>query len=238
MTTTAHKLTYGGNTIAYKVVRRDRRTMQISVLPDMTVEVVAPRDAQDTAIAKRMNKRAGWICRQIHFFKQYHPRTTDRQFVAGETHLYLGRRYRLKIIQAVQSGIKLKRGFIEVHTHYPSRNELVRRQVEQWIKSRAHEYFAARLEECLSKFSQPGRYRPEGLIVRQLKQRWGSMTAAGRLVLNRSLIQGAPHEIDYVITHELCHRQHHHHGPEFFDLLTRVMPDWEARKRALERRLA
>ncbi len=212
--------------------------MQISVLPDMSVEVVAPRDAQDAAIIERINKRAGWICRQIQFFRQFHPRTTERRYVAGETHLYLGRRYRLKVIQSIQSGIKIKGGHIEVHTPYPSRYDVVRRQVEEWITARAHEYFAARLSLCLTKFPQPARFLPKGLIVRQLKQRWGSMTAAGRLVLNRSLIQASAGEIDYVIIHELCHRQHHHHGPEFFDLLTRVMPDWEHRKQGLERRLA
>jgi predicted metal-dependent hydrolase len=64
------------------------------------------------------------------------------------------------------------------------------------------------------------------------------MTKTGRLVLNRSLIQASVYEIDYVITHELCHREHHHHGPKFFELLERVMPDWQSRKRSLERRLA
>ena len=64
------------------------------------------------------------------------------------------------------------------------------------------------------------------------------MTPAGRLVLNRALIQASVKEIDYVITHELCHRAFHHHGREFFDLLARVMPDWEARKTSLELRLA
>ena len=35
--------------------------------------------------------------------------------------------------------------------------------------------------------------------------------------------------IDYVITHELCHMRHNHHGGAFFHLLDRVMPDWEKR---------
>jgi predicted metal-dependent hydrolase len=238
MTATAHKLNYGGSAIDYKVMRRDRRTMQISVLPDMTVEVVAPRGATDDAIFKRINKRAGWIIRQIRHFRQFHPQTPARQYLAGETHLYLGRRYRLKVLQALQSGIKVRGSYIEVHTHFPSRNDTVRRQIDDWFKARAHEQFQKRLEENLARFQDPDRHRPRALIVRQLKQRWGSMTTAGRLVLNRSLIQASSYEIDYVITHELCHRRHHHHGPKFFELLDRVMPDWEKRKKSLERRLA
>jgi hypothetical protein len=234
----AYKLKYGDHPIDFTLVRRGRRTMQISVLPDTTVEVVAPVNASEGDILKRMKKRAGWIRRQIRDFQQYLPRTPERKYVSGETHLYLGRRYRLKIIRALCTTVRLKRGYIEVHTHRPSDQAGIQEQVEQWQRQRAHECFQARLAECLRKFPQSDRHRPDGLVVRQMSQRWGSMSPSGRLVLNRDLIRASVHEIDYVITHELCHRKHLHHGRAFFDLLSRVMPDWQRRKRSLERRLA
>ena len=89
MTAVARRLEYGTYKIEYRVLRRDRRTMQISVLPDMSVEIVAPVSATDDAIKRRMSKRAAWILRQIQFFRQYHPKTPERRYVAGETHLYL-----------------------------------------------------------------------------------------------------------------------------------------------------
>lgn len=64
------------------------------------------------------------------------------------------------------------------------------------------------------------------------------MTSGGKLILNRSLIGSSIDAIDYVITHELCHIRHNHHGAEFFQLLERVMPDWKTRKIKLERQLA
>ncbi len=64
------------------------------------------------------------------------------------------------------------------------------------------------------------------------------MTPTGKLILNRALIRASVDAIDYVITHELCHLRHKHHGRPFFDLLGRVMPDWEKRKLKLERQLA
>jgi hypothetical protein len=77
-----------------------------------------------------------------------------------------------------------------------------------------------------------------GLIVRQLQQRWGSMTADVKLILNRSLIRSSVDAIDYVIRHELCHILYDNHGPTFYKLLDRVMPDWPRRKNKLERQLA
>jgi predicted metal-dependent hydrolase len=233
----ACKLHYGSQPINFTVVRRKRRTMQISVLPDTSVEVVAPITASEADILKKVRRRAGWICRQIRDFRQYLPRTPKRKFVAGETHLYLGRRYRLKVIRDDSAAIKLKRGYIEVHTPLPNQ-AAVRNQVQRWQIERAYEWFHARLGACLRKFPHRDKLQPEGLIVKQMSLRWGSMSPSGRLVLNRALLQAAVSEIDYVITHELCHRVHHHHGRAFFDLLSRVMPDWEARKRSLERRLA
>jgi len=80
--------------------------------------------------------------------------------------------------------------------------------------------------------------RDSGLIIMQLRQRWGSMKPGGQLILNRALIRASVDAIDYVITHELCHMRHNHHGPAFFELLDRVMPDWEKRKLRLECQLA
>ena len=228
---------YGEQKFDYALTRRGRKTMSISVLPDMTIEVVAPLDAADEAIEKRLRRRAVWIRRQLQYFGQFQPRTPPRKYVAGETHLYLGRRYRLKVIHAVQQQVKLKRGFIEIHAHRPSHTDLIEAQLADWYKARAVEQFKARLAECLQCLPDRTVFTPTGLIVRQMASRWGSMSPGGRLVLNRRLIQAAPHEIDYVITHELCHRRFHHHGPEFYKLLTRVMPDWEKRKSSLERRL-
>ena len=56
--------------------------------------------------------------------------------------------------------------------------------------------------------------------------------------MNRKLIQAPVDAIDYVITHEFRHIAEPHHGPAFFDLLNRVMPDWEKRNGRLERGMA
>lgn len=64
------------------------------------------------------------------------------------------------------------------------------------------------------------------------------MSPAGRLLLNRCLVQAPVNAIDYLITHELCHVAERHHGPEFIDLLDSVMPNWKRRKHLLERVMA
>lgn len=180
----------------------------------------------------------GWVTRQQRYFSQFLPRTPERTFVAGETHLYLGRQYRLKVVPHVKESVKLIRGFIVVQTHRPTRPEVTRELIEEWYRDRAHIKFPERIEICLGLFPDPEAFRPKGFIVRQIRQRWGSMSPAGRLLLNRRLVQAPVDAIDYVITHELCHVAEPHHGPAFFELLDKVMPDWERRKQRLERAMA
>lgn len=238
MSTEQHCLTVGSQTIEYTIVRRQRKTLEIAVEPDASVVVAAPLDAYLDAIELRLQKRASWIMRQQRYFEQFMPRTPERQFIAGETHLYLGRQYRLKFIPHAVEVVKLARGFIEVRTQRPNCREVIRELVQAWYRNRAHIKFAERIEINLQRFPTPEAFRPRGLIVRQIKQRWGSMSPAGQLLLNRRLIEAPVDAIDYVITHELCHITEPHHGAAFYDLLGRVLPDWERRKQRLERVMA
>jgi predicted metal-dependent hydrolase len=238
MTRELHCLQYGEQEIQYEIVRRPRKTLEIAVEPDASVVIAAPEDATLDAIEARLRKRAAWITRQQRYFAQFLPRTPERRFVAGETHLYLGRQYRLKVVPHVQEGVKLIRGFIVVQTHRPTRPEVTRDLVEAWYRDRAQIKFPERIELCLGHFPDPEAFRPKGLIVRQTRQRWGSMSPAGRLLLNRRLVQAPVDAIDYVITHELCHGAEPHHGAAFFELLYKLMPDWERRKQRLERAMA
>ena len=236
--TERHSVAYGGSPIDFAIVRRRRATLEIAVEPDASVVVTAPLDAPIEAVAEKVRKRAAWIRRQQRFFSQFLPRTPPRRYVAGETHLYLGRRYRLKVVRDGRPGVKVIRGFIIVRTREPDRPEVTRRLVEGWYGKRARAKFAERLEVSLSRFPDPEAFRPAGPIVRRMEKRWGSLSPAGRLLLNRRLIEAPVDTIDYVIAHELCHMAEPHHGEAFHRLLDRVMPDWAGRKRRLEERMA
>lgn len=230
-----YRVSYGRNDIDFSLLRRERKTLEISVYPDMSVEVVAPADAPHDKILEKVKRRSGWIRRQIRFFEQFHPRRPDRCYLSGESHLYLGRQYRLKVIRHVQKGVKLERGVLLVQTHYPDRPEVTRDLVEEWYSERAKTKLSERLTVCLGLFPDPEYFKPKGFLVRKMVSRWGSMTPAGTLVLNKQLVKAPLPSIDYVIAHELCHMQHPDHSSDFYNFLSRIMPDWEKRKLKLER---
>ncbi len=107
-----HSLSYGAGELNFALHRRKRKTMAIHVRPDMSVEVVAPLGVDLDRIYERVKKRARWILEKINFFKQFYPKKTERLYEAGETYLYLGEQYRLKIERSVKSNVSISDKFI------------------------------------------------------------------------------------------------------------------------------
>lgn len=225
-------LTYGTETIRYEVrFLASRQTLAIEVHPDSRVLVRAPVGCPEGVIAARVRKRAAWISRQLAEFERYRPRTPARQYVNGESHLYLGRQYRLKVLQEDAAGVKLARGQLVVSLPGDADPDRVKVLLHRWYLDRARAVFGEVLDATLPRFK--GVQRPR-LIVRAMQSRWGSLSRAGNMTLNVNLVRAPRFCIEYVVTHELCHTRHRDHDAKFFKLLGRVMPDWESRKQKLE----
>ena len=238
MITGGHSISYGHKRIPYRLERRARKTLEIAVEPDLSVSVAAPLNATIEDIEKKLKKRAAWITRQQSFFMQFIPRTPSRKYIGGETHLYLGRQYRLKIEPDIIDHVRYFRGRIWVSTTRPKSTTHTKELVQAWYKERAKIKLGERLIECQKRFPNIKKVKPRAVTMRAMRRRWGSMTPTGQLNLNIRLVEAPVDAIDYVITHELCHIREPNHSSAFFDYLTEVMPDWQNRKAHLERVLA
>jgi predicted metal-dependent hydrolase len=232
MKTMTGTLTYGTDRIHYEVrFLASRQTLAIEVHPDSRVLVRAPLDCPPSVINERVQRRARWISRQLAEFEHYRPRTPARQYVNGESHLYLGRQYRLKLVPGDAASIKLTRGQLLVTLPGEPDPARVRALLHRWYLDRARTVFTEVLDASLPHFK--GVEQPR-LIVRTMQSRWGSLSRAGTMTLNVNLVRAPRPCIEYVVTHELCHTRHRHHDARFFKLLGQVMPDWEQRKQRLE----
>lgn len=225
-------LTYGNETIRYEVrYLPSRRTLAIEVHPDSRVLIRAPVGCPDHLIAERVQKRAAWISKQLAEFEGYRPRTPARQYLSGESHLYLGRQYRLKVVPGEPPGVKLTRGQLLVTLPGEPNPERIQALLHRWYLDHARKIFGEVLRASLSRFKDADHPR---IIVRSMQSRWGSLSPAGTMTLNVNLVRAPRPCIEYVVIHELCHTRHRDHDTHFFKLLGQVMPDWEARKQRLE----
>lgn len=182
-------------------------------------------------IAERVRERARWISRQLAEFEGYRPRTPVRQCISGESHLYLGRQYRLKRLAGNTASVKCAGGQLLVSLSGEPDPERVKAVLHRWYLDRARTVFSDVLDGSLRHFKSAQCPR---LIVRTMQSRWGSLSRAGTMTLNVNLVRAPRPCIEYVVTHELCHVKHRDHDAHFFKLLGQVMPDWHQRKRRLE----
>ncbi len=225
---------FGSKQIVFELEYTGRKTLGIMVTSDMKVVVRAPFDTPMDQIQRKLLKKAPWIIRQQSFFLSFHPKTPQRKFIGGETHLYLGRQYCLKIFTGEPGSVKLKGRYLEVVTSDKSK---VRQLVTDWYLKNAEVKLQIIAEPLIEKFNRYG-VNPSSIVLQDMPTRWGSCTPRGKIILNPNLIKAPRGCIEYVITHELCHLVHHDHTRKFIELQTKVMPDWEKWKSKLERLLA
>jgi len=228
---------YGKKTINFSVLYCARKTMEIAVHPDSTIVIKAPEQSDISLIEKKILKRAPWILKQVNYFKQFTPKTPCRCYVNGETHLYLGKQYRLKLSEGFENSVKLSRGFFHITCKGETNPITVKKLLNIWYSKKAQMQFAESMDRCWQQCSGFGNDQPK-LSIKRMKKRWGSLSDRGTVTLNTDLIRAPKECIDYVVTHELCHIKYHDHGPEFYKLLDSVLPGWEKIKHRLELQMA
>lgn len=228
------QIQYGNTIIDFDLEFTERKTLGIKVHPDKSVNVLAPQESPIDKIKDKIKKKAPWIVKQQDFFLSFHPLTPARKFVSGETHLYLGRQYRLKLHESSNTSVKLVGGYIHVNTKSTDDKKCIQKLLKLWYKQKAEQHFNLLFKEL--KPISKGFYKEEPqLTYRWMQKRWGSCDKSGKIHLNLELIKAPKKCIEYVIVHELCHLKYLNHSNAFYGLLEKVYPDWKSTKDKLER---
>ncbi len=229
----SYTILFGNREIVYTLKTAKRKTLEIAVHPGGNVTVKAPDNVEHKQLMKRIEKKACWITKQQDFFQQFSCLQNEKHYISGETHLYLGRQYRLKTQNGKKKKIKMSGGFFHVTCPGKCSPVIVKKMLDKWYREKATVHFHQRLEKCLPSFRNLVNNTPE-LVIRRMKRRWGSMSKHGRITLNTHLVRAPKICIDYVITHELVHTVHPNHTAEFYSLLDAKMPGWRKIRQKLE----
>ena len=209
-------------------LRRTRRQRSIGIIvePDSRVVVLAPAAADLQRIEQIVRRRLPWIRRQRRSFEALPPPPLPRQWVAGETHRYLGRQYRLKLLTGRECSVRLSGSYFVVTLPTPTNRTMVRRLVDAWYRDHANALLVDRVRRVLASTTWLDSQIPP-ITIRALRLRWGSTSRAGRISLNVDLVKLPLPCIDYVVAHELVHLAVPSHRRSFWRMLARVMPDWK-----------
>jgi predicted metal-dependent hydrolase len=214
------------------LIRRPRKTLGISVLPDGSLELVAPLESSHQSILEKVKRRRQWIRRQRAEFSSMNSHRPPLRYCSGATHRYLGRQYRLRVSQKGHNSVKLKNGYFWIETTNTSA-ATVENLLEHWMRAHAKQQFERRLAPW-QKWCARHKLPAPQVRIRKMDKRWGSAQANGSILLNPILIRTPSICIDYVIAHEVCHLKHRNHDQAFYRLLSENFPTWQSAKLRLE----
>ena len=215
------------------IIKKDVKHINLKVKPSGEVILTAPTDSNERDMEYVLKKRADWIDKKIAFFDA-HRDVHEKEYVSGENFRYIGRNYRLKVIEGTEEGVKLQRGYLQVFVKDTANYEKKKRLIKAWQTQKAKIHF----QKAIEKYKPIVKQEIETIRIREMKTRWGSCNPSkGYINLNLKLIEKPVECIEYVVFHELAHLVHADHGAKFYNYLNLFMPDWKRRKAKLEKSL-
>lgn len=212
---------------SYTIQRTDRRKTATLQIVNGLVTVVVPTSLSDEQVSKLVSSRLEQIQKTVEKQRRV-MRKTESEFVSGHGFMYLGRTYRLKIHRTGTGQTGLRNGRIEIWSSHGlnQTDSEIKQSLTNWYQSRAEDKFQERLKIYAKKIG----ISVSTIVLRDMKTKWGSCTAKGKITLNWRLIHAPTRIIDYVVTHELCHLVCHDHSRRFWSKVMRVIPDYEERR--------
>lgn len=214
--------------IAEVIRSRRRKTADVRVEQGV-VTVIVPRNLPDERIDRLLADKRGWITEKMRVQREARP-ASARRFVSGEAIPYLGRHYRLKVVDGPFKAPKLNKGHLMVSV--PGGAEatpMIRNAIIRWYRHRAAKTLKAKVDRLAPMVG----VTPRRVEVKAFRSRWGSCTATGNLAFNWRIMMAPSRVVDYIVIHELCHLIHHDHSTAYWREVARVMPDYEVYREQL-----
>lgn len=231
MSTETHDIVVSGLTV--RVVRKAIKNLHLGVYPpDGRVRVAAPLRVNDDAVRRAVISKLGWIKRhQLTFAAQ--ARQSKREMVSGESHYYLGRRYRLHVIEgaATTAVVLPSQTIMELYVRAGAGTAEREHILQRWYRAQLRQVTPPLLQKWQAAMGV-------GLAewgIKKMKTRWGSCNPrARRIWLNLELAKKPVQCLEYIIVHELAHLIERNHGKRFVSLMDQHMPNWRVHRQELK----
>ena len=212
--------------IAYSIKFSNRKTISIIVERDRSVVVRAPINTPESKIAELIQGKRRLLKKKIEHNQKYPYEKQNKEFVSGESLMYLGKNYKLFVVDENIDGVVFDSKFYLGKSHQNNANDLFRK----WYIAAANEIVVPKAKEIARQIGVT--YNNINII--DLKYRWGSCTPKDNIHLNWRLIKAPMSVIEYIIVHELTHLLEANHTPEFWNRVAVQLPDYSRAKKWLK----
>lgn len=206
----------------YELILSRRKTIGLTVERDSRLVVRAPEGTTDDQVQTVLVRKALWLYRQRRRTERYPVNPPRKEFVTGESLLYLGRHYRLEVVDDPLEEIRFC-GKFQISA---ARREEAPLLLRRWYEEHARHRLTARARTLSRQlgvaFNQ--------LLVSDLRYRWGSCTPQNNLNFNWRVIKAPAFVLDYLVVHELAHLLEPNHSRRFWTIVAVQIPVWKEAK--------
>lgn len=233
---TQDSIQFGTTQIRYDIIYSSRKNATLAVYPLKEVEITVPASLEREHIQNLVRKKAKWVIKQIMWFDEITQIDSTKEYVNGETFLYLGRQYRLKIkkengrSKASLIGKYLTATLPELSPQKETK-KIIKAVIWRWYSEHARK----KVEESIKYYSRRLGIEEPKFIIKNQSKRWGSCTSKNILNFNFRIAMAPVSQLNYIVAHELCHIKIKDHSSQFWKILQSVMPDYAERKERLRK---
>ena len=230
MNTEQTEITVSG--VEVQVIRKAIKNLHLGVYPpNGRVRVAAPLRVSNEAVRLAVVGKLGWIRRQRSKFQEQ-TRESQREMVSGESHYFLGRRYRLRVIDHEGAGrvVVRNRRTLELHVRRQSGQVERERVLQRWYREQLREL----IPPLLAKWEVILGVQPAAWGIKRMKTKWGACNVdAKRIWLNLELAKKPAQCLEYIVVHEMMHLLERHHNDRFISLMDQHLPHWRWHRQEL-----
>lgn len=213
--------------IEYHIKYSNRKTLNISVERDRSIVVRAPHYLTPEKIDKIVQSKRQWIKEKLNHSQKYPLTAESKEFVSGETLMYLGKNYQLLVVDEEFDGIEFDQRFKISKVNQPKANELFKK----WYLRQA----LIKIEPLATKYANSLGVQYNQFKTSEMKYRWGSCTPANNIIFNWRIIKAPMYVLEYLVAHELVHLIENNHTPRFWSILSIQVPNYEKAKNWLKK---
>jgi predicted metal-dependent hydrolase len=212
--------------IDYSIIFSKRKTLSIIVERDRSVIVRAPINTSKELIDKEINKRKLLLFKKVNHSQKYNIPQEKKEFVSGESLLYFGNYFKLEVVNKDIKGVEFDNKFVIGKSKQNDAKEILK----AWYFKQAEEKLIPKVKHFANQLG----VNHNKISIMDLKYRWGSCTPKDNINFNWRIIKAPVYVIDYIIVHELTHLLETNHTPDFWNIVSVQLPNYEKAKEWLK----
>lgn len=206
----------------YQIKYSNRKTLNISVERDRSIIVRAPHHLAPEKIEQIVQSKRQWIKEKLNHAQKYPEIAESKEFISGETLMYLGKNYQLLVVDEEIEGVEFDQRFRISKYSQPVANNLFKK----WYLNQA----LKKIEPLATKYAKSLGVQYNQFKTSEMKYRWGSCTPANNIIFNWRIIKAPMYVLEYLVAHELVHLLENNHTPRFWNILSVQVPNYEKAK--------